>query len=120
VVLALVALLFVANTTNIGADLSAMDAPTKLVAGGSQHLYTVLVALAALLGTVRLQLTRCTECEQTENATRAGDSGKRMHPRPVGRHQTRAGCTVPRCRRREATPADARLSPDRAIRSAAN
>ena len=52
VVLALVALLFVANTINIGADLSAMGAAVRLVAGGSQHLYTVLFALAALLGTV--------------------------------------------------------------------
>jgi NRAMP (natural resistance-associated macrophage protein)-like metal ion transporter len=52
VVLALVALLFAANTINIGADLSAMGAAVRLVAGGSQHLYTVLFALAALLGTV--------------------------------------------------------------------
>src|ERR1044071_7827799 len=41
----LVALLFVANTINIGADLSAMGAAVRLVAGGSQHLHTVLFAL---------------------------------------------------------------------------
>jgi Mn2+/Fe2+ NRAMP family transporter len=52
VVLALVALVFAANTINIGADLSAMGAAVRLVAGGSQHLYTMLFALAALLGTV--------------------------------------------------------------------
>ena len=52
VVLALVVLLFLANTINIGADLSAMGAAVRLVAGGSQHLYTVLFALVALLGTV--------------------------------------------------------------------
>jgi Mn2+/Fe2+ NRAMP family transporter len=58
VVLALVGLLFVANTINIGADLSAMGAAIRLVAGGSQHLYTVLFALAALLGTVFVPYSR--------------------------------------------------------------
>jgi NRAMP (natural resistance-associated macrophage protein)-like metal ion transporter len=48
----LVALLFVANTINIGADLSAMGAAVKLVVGGSQHLYTALFALGCLLTTV--------------------------------------------------------------------
>ncbi len=48
----LVALLFVANTINIGADLSAMGAAVRLVVGGSQHLYTVLFAIGCLLGTV--------------------------------------------------------------------
>lgn len=48
----LVALLFVANTVNIGADLSAMGAAVKLAVGGSQHLYTALFALGCLIGTV--------------------------------------------------------------------
>src|SRR4029078_3595229 len=48
----LVALLFVANTINIGGDLSAMGAAVKLAVGGSQHLYTVLFALGCLIGTV--------------------------------------------------------------------
>src|SRR5690349_18475332 len=48
----LVALLFVANTINIGADLSAMGAAAKLVVGGSEHLYTALFALGTLLATV--------------------------------------------------------------------
>src|SRR6185295_9752405 len=48
----LVALLFVANTINIGADLSAMGAALRLAAGGSQHLYTALFALGCLIGTV--------------------------------------------------------------------
>jgi NRAMP (natural resistance-associated macrophage protein)-like metal ion transporter len=52
VVAALVALLFLANTINIGADLSAMGAAVRLVAGGSQHLYTALFAVAALVATV--------------------------------------------------------------------
>ncbi|WP_428674838.1 Nramp family divalent metal transporter [Reyranella sp.] len=52
VVGALVALLFVANTINIGADLSAMGAAVKLAAGGNQHLYTALFAVACLIGTV--------------------------------------------------------------------
>ena len=48
----LVALLFLANTINIGADLSAMGAGTRLVVGGSQHLYTALFALGTLLAVV--------------------------------------------------------------------
>ncbi|MCW5735996.1 MAG: Nramp family divalent metal transporter [Enhydrobacter sp.] len=48
----LVALLFVANTINIGADLSAMGAAVTLAVGGNQHLYTALFALACLVGTV--------------------------------------------------------------------
>src|SRR6478609_2376879 len=52
VVGALVALLFVANTINIGADLSAMGAAVRLVAGGNSHLYTALFALGTLLATV--------------------------------------------------------------------
>ena len=48
----LVALLFIANTINIGADLSAMGAAVKLAVGGSQHLYTALFALGCLIGTV--------------------------------------------------------------------
>jgi NRAMP (natural resistance-associated macrophage protein)-like metal ion transporter len=48
----LVALLFVANTINVGADLSAMGAAVKLAAGGNPHLYTVLFALFSLLATV--------------------------------------------------------------------
>ncbi len=52
VVGALIALLFVANTINIGADLSAMGAALRLSVGGSQHLYTLLFALGCLLSTV--------------------------------------------------------------------
>ncbi|HEY6980061.1 Nramp family divalent metal transporter [Reyranella sp.] len=52
VVTGLVALLFLANTINIGADLSAMGAAAKLVMGGSQHLYTLLFALGTLLAVV--------------------------------------------------------------------
>lgn len=52
VVAVLVALLFVANTINIGADLSAMGAALRLSVGGSQHLYTGLFALGCLIGTV--------------------------------------------------------------------
>jgi NRAMP (natural resistance-associated macrophage protein)-like metal ion transporter len=49
---ALVALLFVANTINIGADLSAMGAAARLAVGGNQHVYTVLFAAGCLIGTV--------------------------------------------------------------------
>jgi NRAMP (natural resistance-associated macrophage protein)-like metal ion transporter len=47
-VLALIALLFIANTINIGANLSAMSAATSLAGGGPTHLYTALFALVSL------------------------------------------------------------------------
>ncbi|MBS0223328.1 MAG: divalent metal cation transporter [Proteobacteria bacterium] len=52
VVTGLVALLFLANTINIGADLSAMGAAVNLMVGGSRHLYTLLFALGTLLAVV--------------------------------------------------------------------
>jgi len=53
VVMGLVALLFVANTINIGADLSAMGAAATLMGGGgSRHAFTGLFALASLLAIV--------------------------------------------------------------------
>ena len=57
----LIVLLFVANTINIGADLSAMGAAVKLAVGGSQHLYTVLFALGCLMGTVFIPYHRYVE-----------------------------------------------------------
>ncbi len=48
VVLALVALLFVANTINIGADLAAMGAAAQLVAGGGDHVFTIAFAVLSL------------------------------------------------------------------------
>jgi Mn2+/Fe2+ NRAMP family transporter len=48
VVVALVGLLFVANTINIGADLAAMGAAARLLAGGGQHLFTIGFALLSL------------------------------------------------------------------------
>jgi len=45
----LVALLFVANTINIGADLAAMGASAQLLAGGGAHYFTVGFAVASLL-----------------------------------------------------------------------
>jgi Mn2+/Fe2+ NRAMP family transporter len=44
----LVALLFIANTINIGADLAAMGAAGRLVAGGGQHLFTIGFAVLSL------------------------------------------------------------------------
>jgi len=49
---ALVVLLFVANTINIGSDLSAMGAAVSHAAGGNAHLWTALFALACLVSTV--------------------------------------------------------------------
>lgn len=48
-VAALVGALFIANTINIGADLSAMGAATQLVVGGPRHLLTIGFAAASLL-----------------------------------------------------------------------
>jgi NRAMP (natural resistance-associated macrophage protein)-like metal ion transporter len=48
-VMVLVALLFVANTINIGADLAAMGEAAGLTVGGGQHIFTVLFALGSLL-----------------------------------------------------------------------
>jgi NRAMP (natural resistance-associated macrophage protein)-like metal ion transporter len=58
VVMVLVGLLFVANTINIGADLSAMGAAVRLVVGGSQHLYTLLFAVGSLLLVVLVPYSR--------------------------------------------------------------
>jgi NRAMP (natural resistance-associated macrophage protein)-like metal ion transporter len=58
VVMVLVGLLLLANTINIGADLSAMGAAARLVAGGSQHLYTLLFAVGSLLLVVLVPYSR--------------------------------------------------------------
>ncbi len=58
VVLALVALLFVANTINIGADLAAMGASVSLLIGGGQTLFTVVFAVASLLAIVFIPYSR--------------------------------------------------------------
>ena len=52
VVGAMIALLFVANTINIGADLSAMGAALHHAVGGNEHLYTALFAFFCLVTTV--------------------------------------------------------------------
>ncbi|TAJ42685.1 MAG: divalent metal cation transporter [Reyranella sp.] len=48
----LVACLFIANTVNIGADLSAMGAAAQLVLGGNRHFYTIGFAIVSLLAVV--------------------------------------------------------------------
>ena len=59
VVTTLVLLLFVANTINLGADLAAMGAAAKLMAGvGSAHLYTAGFALFSLLAVVLIPYHR--------------------------------------------------------------
>jgi NRAMP (natural resistance-associated macrophage protein)-like metal ion transporter len=58
VVMVLVGLLLLANTINIGADLSAMGAAVRLVVGGSQHLYTLLFAVGSLLLVVLVPYSR--------------------------------------------------------------
>ena len=42
------ALLFLANTINVGADLAAMGEAAKLVAGFGQHAFTIVFALLSL------------------------------------------------------------------------
>ena len=49
IVTLLVALLFVANTFNIGADIAAMGSAAQLVAGGSAHFFTIGFAFFSLL-----------------------------------------------------------------------
>ena len=58
VVLILVALLFFANTINIGADLAAMGAASKLLVGGGQNLFTVVFALVSLIAIVFVPYSR--------------------------------------------------------------
>ena len=48
----LVALLFLANTINIGADLSAMGAAANLIGGGNRHLETAIFATVIVLAIV--------------------------------------------------------------------
>jgi NRAMP (natural resistance-associated macrophage protein)-like metal ion transporter len=48
-VLGLIALLFIANTINIGANLAAMGAATQLKIGGPSHFYTIGFAFASLI-----------------------------------------------------------------------
>jgi len=48
-VLSLVALLFAANTINIGADLAAMGAATQLVVGRDQHYFTIGFAVFSII-----------------------------------------------------------------------
>ena len=47
-VLGLLALLFIANTINVGADLAAMGEAAKLVTGLNQHAFTIFFAAASL------------------------------------------------------------------------
>jgi Mn2+/Fe2+ NRAMP family transporter len=48
-VIGLIALLFTANTINVGADLAAMGEASALVIGGWQHGFTVVFAILSLL-----------------------------------------------------------------------
>jgi len=49
IVLSLVALLFVANTINIGADVAAMGEAAKLVTGFGEHAFTILFAIVSVV-----------------------------------------------------------------------
>ena len=49
VVMGLLALLFIANTINVGADLAAMGEAAKLVLGFNQHAFTLFFALLSLV-----------------------------------------------------------------------
>ena len=48
-VMGLVALLFVANTINLGADLAAMGGAAQLLAGSGAHLFTALFAVVSVI-----------------------------------------------------------------------
>ncbi len=58
VVQALVGLLFIANTINVGADVSAMGAAAEMVVGGNRHVFTVAFALLSLLAVVLIPYHR--------------------------------------------------------------
>src|SRR5712675_2014985 len=53
-----VALLFVANTINIGADLSAMADAVRLLVGGPAALYVVVFGVVCVLATVFMNYDR--------------------------------------------------------------
>jgi NRAMP (natural resistance-associated macrophage protein)-like metal ion transporter len=54
----IVALFFIANTINIGADLSAMADATKLLIGGPSILYVMIFAFICVVGIVFIQYRR--------------------------------------------------------------
>lgn len=54
----LIAFLFVANTINIGADVSAMGAAAEMLVGGGRHVFTVVFALLSLLAVVLIPYHR--------------------------------------------------------------
>ena len=54
----IVTLLFIANTINIGADLSAMADATRLLIGGPNILYVIVFALICIGGIVLVQYDR--------------------------------------------------------------
>lgn len=58
VLYAIVALLFTANTINIGADLGAMGAALKLLIGGPTLLYVALFGLVSALAEIFIQYAR--------------------------------------------------------------
>jgi len=58
VVDALVLLLFVANTVNLGADLAAMGAAAQLVTGGNNHFFTLAFAVFSLLAIIYIPYNR--------------------------------------------------------------
>ncbi len=47
--------LFLANTLNVGADLSAMADSAEMLGGGSSHIYVILFAVAISWATIRLR-----------------------------------------------------------------
>jgi NRAMP (natural resistance-associated macrophage protein)-like metal ion transporter len=54
----IVALFFIANTINIGADLSAMADATRLLIGGASILYVIIFASICVVGIVFIQYRR--------------------------------------------------------------
>ncbi len=58
VVYALMLLLFVANTVNLGVDLAAMGEAARLVVGGSARVFTILFAVVSLLAVIYVPYKR--------------------------------------------------------------
>jgi NRAMP (natural resistance-associated macrophage protein)-like metal ion transporter len=58
IVRSVVALLLIANTINIGADLGAMGAALRLLLGGSMHIYTIAFGIVCVVAEIYIPYSR--------------------------------------------------------------
>ncbi len=89
----IVALLIVANTINLGADLGAMGAALKLLIGGPQLLYVALFAVVSALLEIFLRYSRYVSVAQMADAVLVRLCGDGLcRPCAVGRSRPLARC----------------------------